>query len=430
MPLSHIAVANHQSGIDLLLCELPENIEDSTNVSLRPETAPKTLPLVDEWDEVSGLAFAYASKEVFLHASGFLSGCFGFRIETDHGANGGDPELHGPYRSALTYQASTLQKDFDQHHDLGGLSYTKTWGLASWGPYVGACITMHPGDMIEYSIISEQRCHVLFSHAKSSNGLEDDAIFPWQDLSRTMPQDTSPAVLEKILIEVSDIAVPHSAAGTKTPYNICCAAMVCSGTYKWHLVEKILRDLSLLDGINLGPELNLLEEISASQVTVLERIEQLNVIASARAEAEDPSILHGLYEFCSICDQMILWQSSQEAQCISGHHFARCGLTFLPIMEPGISKHCEVCFREFLDESRFPPIVGGESVEQDEHTAADVQLGNGSHAAIDTNTEVQYDQQLPADNRELRRLASNLGLVEALSNHFDVCPYCHGKYTN
>ncbi|KAL8914131.1 MAG: hypothetical protein Q9172_007150 [Xanthocarpia lactea] len=410
MPLSHIAVANHQSGIDLLLCELPENIEDSTKVSLRPETAPKTLPLVDEWDEVSGLAFAYASEEVFLHTSGLLSGCFEFRIVGDHGANGGDPELHGPYRSALNYQASTMQKDFDQHHDLGGLSHTKTWGLASWGPYVGACITMHPGDMIEYSIISEQRCHVLFSHANASNGLEDDAIFPWQDLSRTMHQDTSPVVLEKILIEVSDMAVPPSAAGTKIPYNICCAAMVCSDTNKWHLIEKILGDLSVLDGINLGPELELLVNISASQVTVLERIEQLNVIASARAEAEDPSTLHGgiLHFGPSI------W----------------CGLTFLPITEPGISKHCEVCFREFLDESRFPPIVGGESVEQDEHTAADVQLGDGSRAATDTNTEVQHDQQLPADNRKLRRLASNLGLVEALSDHFDVCPYCHGKYMN
>ena len=109
---------------------------------------------------------------------------------------------------------------------------------------------------------------------------------------------------------------------------------------------------------------------------------------------------------------------------------ARCGLTFLPITEPGISKRCEVCFCEFLDESRFPPILGGESAEQDEHTAVNVQLGNGSCAATDTNTEVQHDEHLSADNRELRRLASNVGLVEALSDHFDVCPYCHGKYIN
>ena len=186
---------------------------------------------------------------------------------------------------------------------------------------MGACVTMHPGDMIEYSIISEQRCHVLFSHANASNGLEDDAIFPWQDLSRTMYQDTSTAVLEKVLIEVSDMAIPQSATGTKIPYNISCAAMVCPGTNKWHLVEKIVRDLSVLDGINLGPELNLLQNISASDGTVLERIEQLNVIARARVEAEDPSTLHGLYDFCSICDQLILWQSLQEAYCISGHHF-------------------------------------------------------------------------------------------------------------
>ncbi|KAL8775553.1 MAG: hypothetical protein Q9209_000049 [Squamulea sp. 1 TL-2023] len=284
--LSHIAVINNQYEIELLSYQPSEKVEDNTQI------LSKTFTLVDEWDAISGLAFVSIAGEVVLHASSFLSGSFAYRILPEHGANTKDAKLNETHWSALHDQATTLQKDFDRHHDLGGLSHVKTWGLASWGPYVASCITMHPSDMIEYSMTSEHRCHVLFSHGMISNGLEEDIVFPWQDASRTMPQETSSAVLDKILIILSEMAILRTTTGTLILYNICCAAMVCFNIYEWHRVEKILRGLSISNGTSLEPEFSFLNNIKASQVTMLERTSHLNAIANARTESQDPATLH------------------------------------------------------------------------------------------------------------------------------------------
>jgi hypothetical protein len=65
--------------------------------------------------------------------------------------------------------------------------------------------------------------------------------------------------------------------------------------------------------------------------------------------------------------------------CSNGHRFYRCGITFLAIQDPGISKCCTSCSRSFL------------SIEELE-------------------TE------------------SGPSLVRALLNHHDLCPYCQGYF--
>ena len=59
---------------------------------------------------------------------------------------------------------------------------------------------------------------------------------------------------------------------------------------------------------------------------------------------------------------------------------ARCALTFLPITEPGCSKRCETCDREFLNEE------------------------------------------------DLENESIKPSLASFLFDRFDVCPYCGGKY--
>ncbi|KAL8779553.1 MAG: hypothetical protein Q9213_006881 [Squamulea squamosa] len=423
--LSHIAVTNNQSEIELLSYQTPENLEDSTQILSKPQTAPKTLTLVDEWDSISGLAFLSIAGEVVLHASGFLSGSFSYHVMSENGANTEDSELNETHRSALHDQATMLQKDFDRHHDLGGLSHVKTWGVASWGPYVASCITMHPNHMIEYSMTSEHRCHVLFNHEITSSGFEEDIIFPWQDTSTTMPQETSSAVIDKILIILSEMAILRSTPGTQILYNICCAAMVSLDTYEWHGVEKILQGLSILNGISFEPEINVLNNMKTSRVAMPERMSQINAITNARTEAQGPAALHDLYEFCSICDQLIPWQSLNEAYCISGHQFARCGLTFLPITEPGISKHCETCDREFLDKPNLLQQTSDDGIGPDEQAAVDVQNGDEAHGITDMSAGVlSSGLHAPANNLGSRRLSSSLSLLEAISDQFDSPSLC------
>lgn len=74
----------------------------------------------------------------------------------------------------------------------------------------------------------------------------------------------------------------------------------------------------------------------------------------------------------------------------------RCALTFLAITRPGISKYCERCGKEFLNEHVEPT---GET-----HTA-----GNSGE------TPCNLTDRQPS-------------LACWLFQRFDVCPYCGGKY--
>lgn len=68
------------------------------------------------------------------------------------------------------------EKDrFDREHDLGGLALAKVWGLASIGHWVAACITLHPGDMVEYMATADEKaCIIMASTIK-----EADDMIPW-----------------------------------------------------------------------------------------------------------------------------------------------------------------------------------------------------------------------------------------------------------
>ena len=66
---------------------------------------------------------------------------------------------------------------------------------------------------------------------------------------------------------------------------------------------------------------------------------------------------------------------------------ARCALTFLPITEPGFSKQCVDCDREFLNE--------------------------------------RLHQEMLNVSNPLEGWPS---LARVLFDKFDVCPYCGGKY--
>ncbi|KAL8671704.1 MAG: hypothetical protein Q9168_003804 [Polycauliona sp. 1 TL-2023] len=402
---SYVAIANNESDIELLSCEPPGKTTNNDQALSSSEVAPKILSLLDDWDELSGLAFVFVPEATVLQTSGLLSGPFAIRIGSHLDE---DPELYVPYRSALHVQASRLQNDFDRHHDLGGLSITKTWGLASWGPYVASCITMHPGDMIEYTLVSEHRCHILFSQEDIGHDLEDDAIFPWQVSSKQIHQQTGSAVLEKILSALGELPPSQMVAGRKTLYNICCAAIICPDVRNWALVDRLLLQLSVSDGISYDSELDVLQGFNASRMSMLERAEELNRIVSANLEQQDPAIRDPRFEFCSICERLIVWQDLNQACCLSGHQFARCSLTSIPITVPGISKSCETCHREFINEAQLTNRLSND----------------GSVGEKDS----QQDRRPPADDAELVRLSSDLELIKELFDQFDICPYCQGKY--
>ena len=101
---------------------------------------------------------------------------------------------------------------------------------------------------------------------------------------------------------------------------------------------------------------------------------------------------------------------------------ARCALTFLPITEPGISKYCRRCKREFLDEER---LLHSESkmctISEQDRVTDDIDV---SEAANDKNHTAEHERHLQNDENPETRL----GLVQKLFMVFESCPYCGGRF--
>ncbi|KAL8942935.1 MAG: hypothetical protein Q9211_001185 [Gyalolechia sp. 1 TL-2023] len=284
-----------------------------------------------------------------------------------------DLQLTNEWDEISDYQLRMLQKEFDQHHDLGGVSIAKTWGLASWGPYVASCISFHPGDMVEYTLISAERCHIIFGLVDAAGAAVEDAEFPWQESSRSLHQGSSPDVQRKVLTVLTDQRL-NDLSDRKVLYGNCCAAMIPSGTQNAELVEKALQQLVTSTGINLELEFNLLRATRDSNFSTASCIERLNEMATSRIGQED----------------------------------LRCALTSLPIKEPGISKYCESCNREFLDESVLSQEAVNDLVERDGSTAM---------VPVDVGTTFESnppEHELQLNGEASRRPVCNLGLIKAL----------------
>ena len=232
-------------------------------------------------------------------------------------------QFSGPFRTTLSDHISALQKDFDRHHDLGGLSFAKTWGLASWGPYVASCVSFHPGDMVEYTMTSSERCHLIFNLIDTTNITVEDARFPWQEVSVVLHQKNNEETLYSVLTVLIDQHL-HDALDRKVLYSNCCAALLFGDTQTSELAQKAFQRLLSSTNISmeLELELSLLEASQNLQQSTASKIERLNQIAISRTANMDASHLSELYDFCSICDGVLIWDSISKASCSAGHEFS------------------------------------------------------------------------------------------------------------
>jgi len=112
-------------------------------------------------------------------------------------------------------------------------------------------------------------------------------------------------------------------------------------------------------------------------------------------------------EPCEICEAEITFANSQWARCTNGHEFGklnfgdlliltdssvRCGLTFLAIQAPGISKFCGLCNRQYLTNQHLITLDAAEGEIE--------------------NTSAKPDHSL----------------IQLLLVALDICIYCGGKF--
>ncbi|KAE8357504.1 transcription factor IIIC subunit delta N-term-domain-containing protein [Aspergillus caelatus] len=285
------------------------------------------------WEQTSAMTVALdeASQTPILHL-GTVGGYTATVTLSGIESNDGPPET--PWKKQL----DNVREQFDIARDLGGYTISRTWGLASYEGLVVAAFTLHPGDTVEYRTSAEERTTLVFSHANAELTEFDDLAFPYPlpDRSPDALRRQREATLGYILF-VEDGDYSRLTLSRKMLYAAACCAIVDSQN------DTILSQArNALEWLASSVDVDLSDEIAKCSVPG-------STIDAKTAEQLEVSGQQ-IFEQCAICDAGLSWYSAAEAQCAAGHLFVRCGVTFLAIQEPGLSKFCSRCGTEYLSE--------------------------------------------------------------------------------
>ena len=248
--------------------------------------------------------------------------------------------------SHLQARLSDCAKQFSNEHSLGDMTTTKTWGLATHGQYVAACITLHPSEMIEYITPAHERATIVFSHSDLEDlpdadlEKEQQLCFPWEQPQQLRPASSVHAEKLDLILSTQSSSIFNPAISNIDARILYIAA--CSSTLLWtpqrsSLLAKARDSLIALqlhlDAVDFRPELDLLFNLttsadnnpSSSPSDVLAQLDQ--AIYSRRTE----EILAPLFETCAIpgCGALLGWANFSTARCKAGHLWSEFPTTFL-----------------------------------------------------------------------------------------------------
>ncbi|KAL2837777.1 transcription factor IIIC subunit delta N-term-domain-containing protein [Aspergillus pseudoustus] len=250
-------------------------------------------------------------------------------------------EGEAPWRAPWKDQIEDIRERFDIDRDLGGLAISRLWGLTSIQGLVAIVVTLHPGDMVEYRTSAEDRMTILFCNLNGQPAQTEDVPF----------LRGNPTVSPEFLSEHRDVVLRYilrSGNGAKqalSPKVLYAAA--CCATVQSHSEELLSDAREVLQGLAAAHGVDMADEIAkCSEPGSFIDAKPAGLLDAANEE---------VFERCDVCGSGISWDSAQEAQCGNGHVFVRCSLTFLAIQEPGISKFCSRCDSEYLDEDLIGP---------------------------------------------------------------------------
>ncbi|GFN18397.1 hypothetical protein AtubIFM56815_000124 [Aspergillus tubingensis] len=237
-------------------------------------------------------------------------------------------------------QLDDVRERYDFDRDLGGLAVARAWGMASCKGMIAAGITVHPGDMIEYRTAAEERLTIIMSttDGSQSDGLESRSV---SDNSPEYLRQQREAALGYIL-HFEDNNENRQPLSLSILYaTACCTIIDSKNEALLSQAHKVLVRLATITGVDLNDELS---KCTASRTTIAPK--PVKMLDGPGGQ---------MFERCEICSAGIAWYSTEEAQCAAGHVFVRCSLTSLAIQDPGSSKVCSSCGKEYLDEDSIEP---------------------------------------------------------------------------
>lgn len=262
-----------------------------------------------------------------------------------------DGLLPPPPSEAIAAALAKPKQEFDKQFNLQGHVRVKHWGTAKASDcrITAACVTFHPSDMMEHSIPSSERCTIVFAPLLAT---EEDILTyapegdPRREVLRWLAANTS---IDNMTTDMDLKLVRVAAACVYTTFSDDASLM------EWSRAAAVLADNS-----------QIANDAGAGGDAPMQGSSRF-----VRATINEP---------CEMCTAAIsISQDLRSGRCSQGHTFARCGISSLAIQEPGISKYCSRCGKEFLDLAKLEPHEGP-------------------------------------------------SLSKALFEEFDVCPYCRGKF--
>jgi hypothetical protein len=186
--------------------------------------------------------------------------------------------------------------------------------------------------------------------------------------------------------------------------------------------------------------------------------------ANALTDGVELELAEATVDICDFCSAPIPFTDPTTASCTNGHQFPRCGLSFLALQAPGITKYCGICSTPFLSEEfvtaqemkKRPVDVTeqsntntGENVLLDDGAITQVPANDdrlskfGDEEVISMGINPPREDHNQRDSRQGRqrvlksvdesaiedeRGKSSITLARVLFLACDACIYCGGKF--
>lgn len=231
---------------------------------------------------------------------------------------------HGPPQ--WQKQMTNCLAKFNIQHDLGGLAFTKTWGLADSRHLAATCITLHPGDMAEYTITSIERSTVVFGHQAAIERNASGSNVPLWIATESQYRDPRMICFDFVSSVLHFPRESLDKVCKKILYAAACIAISLPELDKdlIGLIGDALRWLAAHDGVNMDEELGLFtrsqQPYGFDDSLGFDEAVRINIPARRKGNLAFKGA-QDVFEICEICGEGIGWYSLREAKCAAGHAF-------------------------------------------------------------------------------------------------------------
>ncbi|KAI9663305.1 MAG: hypothetical protein M1831_002589 [Alyxoria varia] len=351
-------------------------------------------------------------------------------LKTQHGQSW--PFLETSDTFETTWSEAIMQQRllFDSEHDIDEKIATRIYGMASspLGDCIAMCISLHPSELPEHRNSRGQSVQLLLSYEnesleplltslRSMSGLNDPTyealMFGAQRFLSDAPVENPQAGAAKLKLVLNSKAPKLRPNGTKA------VGKRNSRARKEDLLNNLGPRLGGFDGFSrrvihvfapeesrdLRRQQDTFDEAVAFRMTsdilalpredlrwtdltqsilkLYEKCQELVTPQTRNSRKSKKSTDGKSFEDCIVCGAPLPFTAMNWARCENEHQFSRCSLTFIAIQEPGVSRFCGICDRQYLNEHHLLSVDAGV-----EGATSTFNTNNGPGTPVDSDQNI------------------------------------------